>query len=177
MVYIYITIKINTIKVLNSESIVIIRIKGEHFLYSKISGWMIGYGWWNVCYEANFPPGEYLLYSKVSGGKVYYIANIPRGNVYYIVNIPGEGLLCGRFTIRHRYIDRLFFSCFLFSYLIDQITNRIKPTFLLLPLRPYVLFHSVLNELSEGHISTVPPMTHSILKTIILTDWLVLHIS
>ena len=45
MVYIYITIKINTIKVLNSESIVIIRIKGEHFLYSKISGWMIGYGW------------------------------------------------------------------------------------------------------------------------------------
>ena len=82
MVYIYITIKINTIKVLNSESIVIIRIKGEHFLYSKISGWMIGYGWWNVCYEANFPPGEYLLYSKVPGGKVYYIANIPRGNVY-----------------------------------------------------------------------------------------------
>ena len=28
----------NTIKVLNSESIVIIRIKGEHLLYSKISG-------------------------------------------------------------------------------------------------------------------------------------------
>ena len=58
---------------LNSESIVIIRIKGE-----------------------------YLLYSKVSGRKVYYIANISRGDVYYIVNIPGEGLLCGRFTIRHR---------------------------------------------------------------------------
>ena len=37
------------------------------------------------------PPGEYLLYSQVSGGKAYYI-----------VNIPGEGLLCGRFTIRHR---------------------------------------------------------------------------
>jgi hypothetical protein len=48
--------------VLNSASIVIIRIKGEH-----------------------------LLYSKVSGGKVYSIANIPRRNVYYIVNIPGEG--------------------------------------------------------------------------------------
>jgi hypothetical protein len=47
--------------------------------------------------------GECLLYSKVSEGKVYYIANIPRGNVYYIVNIPGEGLLCGRFTIRHRH--------------------------------------------------------------------------
>ena len=63
---------------------------------------MIGYGWGNVCYIVNFPPGEYLLYSKVSGGKVYYIANIPRGNVYYIVNIPGKGLLCGRFTIRNR---------------------------------------------------------------------------
>ena len=87
---------------LNSESIVIIRIKGEHLLYSKIPGGMIGYGWGNVCYIVNFPPGEYLLYSKVSGGKVYYIANIPRGNVYYLVNIPGEGLLCGRFTIRHR---------------------------------------------------------------------------
>ena len=71
------TIKINTIKVLNSESIVIIRIKGEHLLCSKISGGMIGYGWGNVCYIVNFPPGEYLLYSKVSGGKVYYIANIP----------------------------------------------------------------------------------------------------
>jgi len=65
--------------VLNSESIVIIRIKGEHLLYSKISGGMIGYGWGNVCYIAKFPPGEYLLHSKVSGGKVYYIANIPRG--------------------------------------------------------------------------------------------------
>ena len=52
---------------------------------------MIGYEWGNVCYIVNFPTGEYLLYSKVSGGKVYYI-----------VNIPGEGLLCGRFTIRHR---------------------------------------------------------------------------
>jgi hypothetical protein len=78
---------------LNSESIVIIRNKGEHLLYSKISRGMIGYGWGNVCYIVNFPPGEYLLpvYSKVSGGKVYYIANI-----------PGEGLLCGRFTIRHQ---------------------------------------------------------------------------
>ena len=76
---------------LNSESIVIIRNKGEHLLYSKISGGMIDYGWGNVCYIVNFPLGKYLLYSKVSGGKVYYI-----------VNIPGEGLLCGRFTIRHR---------------------------------------------------------------------------
>ena len=58
---------------LNSESIVIIRIKGEH-----------------------------LLYSKISDGKVYHIANIPRGDVYYIVSISREGLLCGRFTIRHR---------------------------------------------------------------------------
>ena len=88
---------------LNSESIVIIRIKGEHLLYNTISGGMIGYGWGNVCYIVNFSPGEYLLYSKVSGGKVYYIANIPRGNVYFIVNITGEGLLCGRFTIRHRH--------------------------------------------------------------------------
>jgi hypothetical protein len=76
--------------VINSVSIVIIRIKGEHLLYSKISGGMIGYGWGNVCYIVNFPPGEYLLYSKVSGRKVYYIATIPRGNVYYIVSIPGE---------------------------------------------------------------------------------------
>ena len=73
---------------LNSESIVIIRIKGEHLLYSKISGGMIGYEWGNVCYIVNFPQGEYLLYSKVSGGKVYYIANIPRGKVSY-----AEGLL------------------------------------------------------------------------------------
>jgi hypothetical protein len=42
MGYTGITIKINTIKVLNSESIVIIWIKGEHLLYSKISGGMIG---------------------------------------------------------------------------------------------------------------------------------------
>jgi hypothetical protein len=54
--------------VLNSEPIVIIRIKGEHLLYSKISGGMISYGWANVCYIVNFLPGEYLLYSKVSGG-------------------------------------------------------------------------------------------------------------
>jgi hypothetical protein len=79
--------------VLNFESIVIIRIKGKYLLYSKIFGGMIGYGWGNVCYILNFPPGEYLLYSQVSGRKAYYIANIPRGNVHYIVNIPGEGLL------------------------------------------------------------------------------------
>ena len=66
---------------LNSESIVIIRIKGGHLLYSKISGGMIGYGWGNV-----------LLYSKVFGGKVYYgyIANIPRGNVYYSKHSGGR---------------------------------------------------------------------------------------
>jgi hypothetical protein len=45
---VYITITIN-IKVLNSESIVIIRIKGEHLLYSKISGGMIGYVWMEEC--------------------------------------------------------------------------------------------------------------------------------
>ena len=79
---------------LNSESIVIIQIKGEHLLYSKISGGMIGYGWGNVCYIVFFSPGKYLLYSTVSGGKFYYIANIPRGNVYYSV---------GRFAMRKVY--------------------------------------------------------------------------
>ena len=29
----------------------------------------VGYGWGNVCYVVNFPPGEYLLYSKVPGGR------------------------------------------------------------------------------------------------------------
>ena len=67
---------------LNSESRVIIRIKGEHLLHRKISDGMIDYGWGNVCYIVIFSPGEYLLYSKVSGGKVYYVANIPKGNVY-----------------------------------------------------------------------------------------------
>ena len=81
-----------------SESIVIIRIKGESLLYSKISGRMIGYGWGNVCKIVNFPPGEYLLYSKVSRRNAYSIANIPRGNIYYLVNIPG-----GRFAIRMVY--------------------------------------------------------------------------
>ena len=76
---------------LNSESLVIIRIKEEHLLYSKISGGMIGYGWENVCYIVNFHPGEYLLYSKVSGGKVYYIANISRGSKH-----------SGRFTTNDR---------------------------------------------------------------------------
>jgi hypothetical protein len=83
------TIKINTIKVLNSESIVIIWIKGEYLLYSKISGGMIGYGWGNVCYIVNFPPGEYVLYSNVSGGKVYYIANITRPLIR-IITIDSE---------------------------------------------------------------------------------------
>jgi hypothetical protein len=39
------------VKVLSSESIVIIRIKGEHLLYSKIFGGMIGYGWEHVVYS------------------------------------------------------------------------------------------------------------------------------
>ena len=47
---------------------------------------------------SKFPPGEYLLYSKVSGGR-FTIQQIFRAD---IVSIPGEGLLCGRFTIRHR---------------------------------------------------------------------------
>ena len=127
---VYITIKINTIKMLNSESIVIIRIMGEHLLYSKIYGRMIGYGWGNVFYIVIFSPGEYLLYSKVSGGKVYYIANIPRGNVYYIVNIPGEGLLCGRFTIRHRnWFSNHEFCIIHFpihSFLISEMMNGIN---------------------------------------------------
>ena len=74
---------------LNSESIVIIRIKGENLLYSKISGGMIGYGWGNVCYIVNFPPGEYLLYSKVSGGTVYYIQIYPVSEGY-LRKIPVE---------------------------------------------------------------------------------------
>jgi hypothetical protein len=86
--------------VLNSESIVIIRIKGGHLLYIKISGEMIGYGWGNVYYIVNFPPGEYLLYSKVSGGKVYYIANIPRGNVLYSKHSGG------RFAMRKVYYTK-----------------------------------------------------------------------
>jgi hypothetical protein len=56
-----ITIKINTIKVLNSESMVIIRIKGEHLLHSKISEGMIGYRWGNVCCIVNFSPGAYSV--------------------------------------------------------------------------------------------------------------------
>ena len=70
---------------LNSESIVIIRIKGEHLLYRKISG--VGGGdqlWMGECLlYRKVSPGEYVLYSKISGGKVYYIANIPRGKVCY----------------------------------------------------------------------------------------------
>jgi hypothetical protein len=46
-------ITINTIKVIISESRVIIRIKGEHLLYSKISGGMIGYGWRKVMKHLN----------------------------------------------------------------------------------------------------------------------------
>ena len=100
---------------LNSESIVIIRIKGDHLLYSKISGGMIGNGWGNVCYIVNFPPGEYLLHSKVSGGKVYNI-----------VNIPGEGLLYskysgGRFTIRHR----SFPHSWLITVVVTRLTRRV----------------------------------------------------
>ena len=69
---------------LNSESIVIIWIKGEHLLYSKISGRMIGYGWGNVCYIVNFPPREYLLYSKgkFAMQKVYYTTPETFGNIH-----------------------------------------------------------------------------------------------
>ena len=59
---------------------------------------MIGYGWGNVCYIVNSPPGEYLLYSKVSGGKVYYIANIPRGKCILYSNHSG-----GRFAMQKVY--------------------------------------------------------------------------
>ena len=69
----------NTIKVLNSESIVIIRIKGKHLLYRKIFGGMIGYGWGNVCYIVSFPLGEYLLYSKVSEGEVLLYSKYSEG--------------------------------------------------------------------------------------------------
>ena len=92
------TIKIITNKVLNSESIVIIRIKGGHLLYSKISGGLIGYGWMHFCYIVMFPQGN-----------IYYIVKHPRKGLLYSkysegeCNIPGEGLLCGRFTIRHRH--------------------------------------------------------------------------
>ena len=75
---------------LNSESIVIIRIKGEHLLYRKISGGGGDQLWMGECLLYRIvSPGEYVLYSKISGGKVYYIANIPRGKVCY-----AEGLLC-----------------------------------------------------------------------------------
>ena len=82
---------------LNSESIVIIRIKGNIYYIAKYPGddWL----WVGECLlYSKFPTGEYLLYSEVSGGKVYYIANILRGNVYS--KHSGE-----RFTIRHRNTD------------------------------------------------------------------------
>jgi hypothetical protein len=53
--------------VLNSESIVIIPIKGEHLLYSNISAVMIGYGWGNVCYIVNVPPGNFRTSSFKQG--------------------------------------------------------------------------------------------------------------
>jgi hypothetical protein len=66
---------------LNSESIVIIRIKGEHYLYSKIFGEMIGYGWGNVCYIVHFPPGEYLLYSIYSEGECLLHSKLSGGRL------------------------------------------------------------------------------------------------
>jgi hypothetical protein len=63
--------------VLNSKSIVIIRIKEEHLLYSNISGGIIGYGRKvyyveKKLYSKRSPMGEGLLYSKSSGGLIYY---------------------------------------------------------------------------------------------------------
>ena len=99
---------------LNSESIVIIRIKGEHLLYSNISGGMIGYGWGNVCYIVNFPTGEYLLYSKVSRGKIYYIANILRGECF------SEG----RFAMRKvYYTTTVHFLLLQYTYLLLNDTS------------------------------------------------------
>ena len=99
---VYNNIKINTINVLNSESIVIIGIKGEHFLYSKISGGIIGYGWGNVCYIVNFSPGENIIYSKLSAGEGLLYSKYSEGECLLYSKHSGEGLLCGRFTIRHR---------------------------------------------------------------------------
>ena len=61
---------------------------------------MIGYGWGNVCYIVFFFPGKYLLYNTVSVGKLT-IQQMFRGGMF---TTPGEGLLCGRFTIRHRHL-------------------------------------------------------------------------
>jgi len=83
---------------------------------------MIGYGWGNVCYIVNLPPGEYLLYSKVSGGKVYYIANIPRGEVCY-----AEGLLYDTG----------------FTYRFDRLKPRVS-TFRGHPTNVYYIFNTVI---------------------------------
>jgi hypothetical protein len=113
--------------VFNSESIAMIRIKWEHLLYSNISWGMIGYGCGNVCYIVNSPPGEYLLYNKVSGGKVYYI-----------VNIPGEGLLWGRFTIRHR--NMLSITVFMLTFL-EHVVNHGFYVNSLTPFMDHVVSH------------------------------------
>jgi hypothetical protein len=118
--------------VLNSESIVIIRIKGKHLLYSKISGGMIGYGWGNVCYIVNVPPGEYLLYSKVSEGKVYYIANFTiwhRQIIWshtsyfrYDVLFTSDGLFpC---TIERLLFEYTTITNFIYIYIYSNVENR-----------------------------------------------------
>ena len=68
---------------LNSESVAIIRIKGDIYYIANYPGddrLLMG----ECLLYSKCSPGEYLLYSKVSGGKVYYIANIPKGNVYWV---------------------------------------------------------------------------------------------
>ena len=103
---------------LNSKSIVIIRIKGEHLLYSKISGGMIGYGWGNVCYIVNFTPGEYLLYTKCILGEGLIYSKYSEGECLLHSKHSGE-----RFAIRHRHsaIRTEYLKLIVYSILHDQI--------------------------------------------------------
>jgi hypothetical protein len=39
----------------------VIRIKGEHLLYCKISGGIIGYGWDNIYYIVKYPEGRFII--------------------------------------------------------------------------------------------------------------------
>ena len=96
---------------LNSESIVIIRIKEEHLLYSNISG--------NVCYIVNFPRGN-----------IYYIVKYQtfRGKVCY-----AEGLLCDTGTIitENENIcikERVFFrDDYIFSFISNYRSPKCSP--------------------------------------------------
>ena len=54
---------------------------------------MIAYGWGNVCYLVNFPPGNIYYVVKYPGGGGLLYSKYSEGNVYYIVNIPGEAFL------------------------------------------------------------------------------------